>query len=174
MSLNPYESADESANEEASALSLSRYIVRGQDYGSNTLQLEPFKSKTQSAEESNVQSNISALVPQVGDAPNFENGEIVIVGFLASSLPVVLGTDSIEVDIPDQSEGERVLGHNASDSLIRIKANGNVVIDAEATLELGGEGGAKVARKGDAISTDGPDSTTGEITGGSDTVNAVD
>jgi hypothetical protein len=156
-----------------------------------TVTAKPLRGKTQSADEYDGTEQVEVLVPHAGDAVDLERGQIIVVGFDMHDTPIMLGVSQHYQDVPEQETGERVIGHNTSGTEIRFKSDGSVVVDAgtdvtikddvtaenkvtvegdavvEGSVDLGGTGGAAVARKGDAVSN-------GTIDEGSSKVNAVD
>lgn len=99
--------------------------------------------------------------------------DTVVVIEIAST-PLIVGVLSSPLDEEtEHKRKERVINHRHSDTQVRIKEDGSVVIDVadDADISLG-ENGQKVARKGDSVSVD---TSTGEgtITEGSDTVSSI-
>lgn len=101
-------------------------------------------------------------------SPPKQNDVVLVLEF--ASVPFVVGVVGNRTDTePAHDRDERVINHRHSETTIRIKPDGTVLIDAE-NIELG-EDGSAVARKGDAVSVD-PDSGEGTITEGSSSVSS--
>jgi len=71
--------------------------------------------------------------------------------------------------VTDDGNGDTIVKNN-SGSTVKLKSNGDVIINNDGTLYLGSDTGTEpVARKGDSVEVDDPDSgtITGQITQGS-------
>lgn len=102
-----------------------------------------------------------------GDASPPKKRDVCLVIEMSSVAFIVGVIGNRSDDEPEHTQNERVINHRHSDTTLRIKDDGTVVINAH-TIKLG-EGGDAVARVGDSVSV----STTtgeGEITSGSDSV----
>lgn len=88
----------------------------------------------------------SAAVPvgNKGDVTLPSVGDMVMIARFRNNKAVVLSTYyTQQPDIPTAEEGERVVGHPESDSEVRLKPNGDVVINPERNVVIDG-GGTKV------------------------------
>jgi len=171
-SLNPQESSKEQSRTASSYFALGLYEVENYD-GGNRVEVRPVNSRIQdTGSQQRGKETIPALVPNVGDAHAYGDGQKLLVGFDNNETAYVVGAYDDPDDVSSSGD-ERVIGNHASDAEIRIKGDGTVVINAD-TVEIGGTGGSPVARKGDSVEVDDPDSgtITGTITGGSGNVNA--
>jgi len=77
-----------------------------------------------------IPAQISA--PSKGDVIALETGQPVLLGYMSDTDPpaIVLGHRYINDDtVPSVVSGERVIGHVASETTIRFKPNGDLVID---------------------------------------------
>lgn len=69
--------------------------------------------------------------PSAGDVIPLQTGQIVTLGYMGDTNPpaIVLGHVYGDTDVPTAVIGERVIGHVASETTVRFKPNGDLVID---------------------------------------------
>jgi hypothetical protein len=97
--------------------------------------------------------------PMLADVRIAQSGDVslpteetrVIIGYRLNGQPVVLGGQYTEGDtLPDVAEGERIIGHSASQSHIKFAQDGSITVkgDGGNTVELSVDG-AVVVNGGD-------------------------
>ena len=133
------------------------------------------------------------VIPVHGDVNVPAVNSRVLVGYMRGDRPFAIPIYAGDEDVPKYDVGQRILGHpptdskvlfepngdmtvkNDSGSTIKLKKNGNVIINNDGDVLIGDEdtgNTSPVARQGDSVEVDDPDSgtLTGTITDGSDSV----
>lgn len=126
-----------------------------------------------------------------GDVSLPPEDSLVIVGYLTGDRPFAIPVYAGNEEVRSYEQNERIVGHEPTDSCIRIKpdgettvehesgstvrlkSNGDVIINSDGQVFLGDESGTNpVARKGDSVEINDSQSgtETGKITGGSQNV----
>jgi hypothetical protein len=114
----------------------------------------------------------------------------VLVGYMRGNKPFAIPMYAGDEDVREYEIGTRIIGHSETDSkfeiepdgeiklqhesgsTVKLKGNGDVIIDNAGKVLLGDDESANtepVARRGDSVSVN-PDTGDGSITEGSDTV----
>lgn len=177
MTPNPYRNASSAAR---SAVQQSQFLVGRVESVDDEKHVARVRFSPEESEWCEI------IIDSVGDYTLPPRETQVIVAKRRGSQPVIIGqTYSSDDEVPADavgSDGERVIGHPASDTKIRFNADGSYEIlhdDGSTALTVKengivlGEGdGQPVARKGDAVEvTDTNGNTlTGQITEGSSSV----
>jgi len=166
MTLNPFEKSSEERSRAVRAAQLSIGRVDTVDTESQTAVVRLVETE---AERCDIALGASGdyLLPSPETA--------VVVDQKPDSRSIIVGIVYTDIDdVPNAELGERIIGHEGSDTRIHLQNDGSIVIQHDGGgIELQGpsDNEAKpIARKGDSVNVDGK---SGSINEGSDDVRST-